>query len=348
MPQTRDEMDDFLGADGDVSGVGVPMPQTQPVVTTRQTPVHTPAHAPNARAELTEGLCARQAYVSPKYLYDELGSLLFAAITRLPEYYPTNTESDIMHRHAADIAHCAGHVATIIDLGAADCIKGEALFGTLQPTQYVPVDISVQYLQQAVDRLRLAYPQIHIVPVGQDFSRELSLPDDVLDTGRLFYYPGSSISNFSPSRALNLLSRIRHLANSGGGILIGVDRPKPQHVLQLAYDDPLEVTAAFNRNLLRHVNRLIGSDFDVTQWRHDVRYVTHPTRVEMHLVAQEDVTVTWPGGMRQFRATESIHTESSYKYTPDDFAGLLREAGFGNAHHWTDENGWFSVFYATT
>lgn len=297
--------------------------------------------------ELSRGLQARQASVEPKFLYDELGSHLFTAITQVPEYYPTRSEAKIMREHAPAIARRVGKVQTLIDLGAADCIKAEALFSPLQPRQYVPVDISTDFLRTAVTRLHAAYPLLDIIALGQDFSQALRLPAEVHDEGRLFFYPGSSIGNWSPVQALDMLRRIRAECESGdSGLMIGVDRVKPAEILVPAYDDALQVTAAFNRNLLLHLNRLLQADFQLEDWRHQARFNSVASCVEMHLQACSPVTVSWPGSQRDFTAGETIHTENSYKYQPEDFADMLGAAGFTDIAHWTDDNCWFSVFHA--
>lgn len=305
--------------------------------------------AREVREELECGLRSARAWISPKFLYDPLGSCLFGAITQLPEYYPTRTERQILAQHAGDIARRVGRVEALIDLGAGDCQKAEQMFGRLQPRQYVPVDISIEYLRAAVTRLHASWPGLDIVALGQDFSRSLVLPDEVPGWGRLFFYPGSSIGNWAPPQALAMLRQIRAAcADGAGSLLIGVDRVKDEDVLLAAYDDPLQITAAFNRNLLLHVNRLLGSDFRLEDWRHEARFDPARSRIEMHLQAQAPVTVSWPEGGRQFAAGETIHTESSHKYTPRAFGALLEDAGFTDIAHWTDDSGWFSVFHART
>lgn len=297
--------------------------------------------------ELARGLCAERAMAAPKFLYDELGSHLFNAITQVPEYYPTRTEAGILREHGAAMARRLSAVHTLVDLGAGDCLKAEALFATLEPRQYVPVDISTDFLRTAVARLHACWPEIEIIALGQDFSESLELPADVSEDGRLFFYPGSSIGNWAPSQALAMLQRLRaQCEGSGSGLLIGVDCLKSTDILIPAYDDALQVTAAFNRNLLLHLNRLLGADFCLSDWRHRVRFNERASCIEMHLQACREVTVHWPGHERRFAPNETIHTENSYKYRPQDFAGLLHQAGFGDIEHWTDANGWFSVFHA--
>lgn len=285
------------------------------------------------------------ASVSPKFFYDRLGSCLFEAITELPEYYPTRTEAVIFAAHGAAMAREAGTGATLIDLGAGNCAKATRLFPLLEPRQYVAVDISVDFLHEALRRVQREHPGLDVVGLGMDFSGSLELPPTLVEHRPVFFYPGSSIGNFTPDKALAFLTRVRAQAK-GGGLLIGVDLVKPHAVLEAAYDDALGVTAAFNLNLLRHLNHLIGADFDPRQWRHVGLYNAPASRIEMHLEARAAHTVRWPGAERWFAAGERIHTENSCKYTVDRFAELLQQAGFAKPKHWTDERGWFAVFWA--
>jgi len=235
---------------------------------------------------------------------------------------------------------------TRVDLGAGNCAKAAALFGVLRPRQYVPVDISVTFLEEAVAKLRMVHPQVPMVPVGLDFSEHLRLPAEVRGSGRLFFYPGSSIGNFTPLQAAQFLRRVRGEAGDDGGLLIGVDLVKETCVLEAAYDDALGVTAAFNLNALRHANELLGSDFDVRDWRHVAFFNAEQKRVEMHLEARRGVDVTWPGGVRGFGEGERIHTENSYKYSKRGFVELLEGCGFGAVSCFTDEAERFLVCHA--
>jgi len=298
-----------------------------------------------AADELRAGLNASPPAINPKYLYDTLGSSLFTALTLLPEYYPTRCEADILHAEGARIADHVGHVESLIDLGAGDCAKAEKLFPVLNPARYVPIDISADYLTDAVTRLRHAHPRLNIRALGRDFSEAFELPGSLPAEHRLFFYPGSSIGNLTPDQALALLRRIRVLC-PGGGLLVGVDRIKPRAILEAAYDDALGLTSAFNLNLLRHVNTLLGSNFRVEDWRHEAHYNEAESRIEMHLRAATDLTVRWPGGERRFTAGQRIHTENSYKHTVPGFTDLLHRAGYGDVRHWSDPRDWFTVFSA--
>ncbi|PLY39758.1 L-histidine N(alpha)-methyltransferase [Janthinobacterium sp. ROICE36] len=301
---------------------------------------------PATIVEISNGLLAREAWTSPKYLYDALGSKLFEAICALPEYYPTRTEAAIFARHGAEIAHAVGPGSTLIDLGAGNCAKAASLFPLLHPAQYVAVDISYDFLSESLSRLQQRFPHIEMTGLGLDFSSRLDLPDSVREVRRLFFYPGSSIGNFAPEQATAFLRRLRANADGDGGLLIGVDLIKDDAILDAAYDDALGVTAAFNLNMLRHVNGLIGADFDVRAWQHHGFFNADERRVEMHLEARSEQVVHWKGGQRRFAKGERIHTEDSYKYTRASFVGLLEQAGFSTVQVWTDPQQWFAVIYA--
>lgn len=310
------------------------------------------------REELVRGLMSPAAWVAPKFFYDPLGSRLFDAITALPEYYPTRTEAAVFRQHAAAMAAFVPAGAVLIDLGAGCCSKAARLFPVLQPAAYVAVDIAVDYLRDTLVRLQGEHLQRPMLGLGLDFSSDLTLPpaaqawltaQGLAQAPRCVFYPGSSIGNFTPVEALRLLRQARALCQgggAGGGLLIGVDRVKAVSVLEPAYDDALGVTAAFNRNLLLHVNRLLGADFAPQCWRHVAHFNRDESRIEMHLQADGEQTVRWPGGQRRFADGERIHTENSYKWTQPGFEALLREAGYGNPQHWADAQAWFSVFWA--
>lgn len=309
-------------------------------------------HAADADALAREAVCgllAPVATVSPKFLYDPLGSRLFDAITETAEYYPTRTEAGIMAAHGADIARAAlsvtGAAPALVDLGAGDGAKAARLFETLRPSHYVAVDISVDFLRQALQRLQREHPAVRMTGVGLDFSSALSLPDGLLRGPALVFYPGSSIGNFDPAQARRLLAQARAVA-AGGALLIGADLVKSVEVLEAAYDDALGITAAFNLNLLNGLNRLLGADFQLRDWRHLARFDEGHSRIEMHLEARRSLTVRWPGAQRRFAAGERIHTENSCKWTVSGFEALLREAGFTGVRGWSDARGWFGVWLA--
>ena len=296
------------------------------------------------RDELSAGLLAPAARIAPKFLYDSLGSRLFAAITEVDEYYPTRTEASIFTRHLDEIAACTGQGGTLIDLGAGNCAKAARLFPALRPARYVAVDISAEFLVESLSYLQFLHPEIAMTGIGCDFSSALKLPD-LGDGPRTLFYPGSSIGNFEPDAAAAFLHQT-HAACQGGGLLIGFDLVKEQGVLDAAYDDALGITAAFNLNLLNIVRRELVATVRIEDFRHIAFFNAAASRIEMHLEARHTTTVRWPGGERRFIAGERIHTEHSYKYTVAGASELLEQAGFRELRWWTDPQHWFALCWA--
>jgi dimethylhistidine N-methyltransferase len=296
--------------------------------------------------ELAAGLLADHACIAPKYFYDTLGSILFEAICVLPEYYLTRTEASILQRYQNEIAQAIPSGSTLIDLGAGNCAKAARLFSVIHPQQYVAIDISLPHVTNAVQHLQQRFPHIEMTALGRDFSLPWALPHQIRNKQRLFFYPGSSIGNFQPEAACPFLRQLRTLCDEGGGVLIGIDLLKDPAVLNAAYNDSLGVTAAFNLNALHHVNRLLGTDFDVNQWRHLAFFNEEKSRVEMHLEARTNLIVSWDNERRHFRCGERIHTEHSYKYSLSSFLALLASTGFQQSGCWTDEKEWYAVIYA--
>jgi len=295
--------------------------------------------------EIINALLKPSASISPKFLYDPLGSHLFTAITLLPEYYPTNTEKWIFEHHRSEIANTIGGGGVLIDLGAGNCQKAESFFETLRPSSYIAIDFSIDYLQGALLDLQGKYPTMNMQAIGMDFSQALSIPMSAPKGQRTFFYPGSSIGNFLPTEALALLKQIKQQAGDGG-LLLGVDLMKADDILHAAYDDPLKITAAFNLNILRSVNSIIDSDFRVEQFKHTVHINHENSRVELYLEALEELTIRWPGASRLFKKGERIHTENSHKYTVSSIQSLLNNAGFQSTQIWTDPKNYFAVIYA--
>ncbi|MDP1734138.1 MAG: L-histidine N(alpha)-methyltransferase [Sulfuritalea sp.] len=310
-----------------------------------------PRQQARLRQELAAGLMAPQARIAPKFFYDSLGSRLFDAITELPEYYLTRTEAAIFVEHLPAIRQSLGEDFTLIDLGCGNCGKAGRLFhaGVL-PARYVAVDISVNFLRDSLQQLKRELPAIEMTGIGLDFTDQVQLPDDLPLPRRMFFYPGSSIGNFSPLEAEGFLRRLAAQMDASGGLLIGVDLIKDKALLDAAYDDALGVTAAFNRNLLRHVNARLDADFDLGDWRHVAYYNARDARIEMYLEACRALTTSWPDladrKLRHFAAGERIHTENSYKYSPEGFTALLASAGFVDIRIWTDPRNWFALVFA--
>jgi dimethylhistidine N-methyltransferase len=295
--------------------------------------------------EIEEGLLADSASISPKFLYDILGSHLFTAITLLPEYYPTKTEKDILNTYQSQIADSLGLGKGLIDLGAGNCQKAESLFKSLDISSYIAIDFSIDYLKEILPQLQNKYPKIRMYGIGVDFSHQFQLPSSISTLDTNFFYPGSSIGNFTPIEAQHFLKQVK-LQTHNAGLLIGVDLMKDDTVLMDAYDDPLKLTAAFNLNILRSINAQIGANFDVTHFKHTIKINHKLQRVELYLEALQNTTVNWSTGERSFRKGELIHTENSHKYSMQSIKELLSACGFNSFETWTDSKNYFALIYA--
>ncbi|MGH8398223.1 MAG: L-histidine N(alpha)-methyltransferase [Gammaproteobacteria bacterium] len=303
----------------------------------------------NMREEVLSGLREQQKMLSSKYLYDARGSRLFDAICELPEYYPTRIELGIMEAYVADMAAALGPHVLLVEPGSGSSLKTRLLLDHLpQPAAYVPVDISRTHLVSAADRLSQLYPELEILPVCADFSQPFAIPVPRRRAARTaIYFPGSTIGNFEPAAAIRLLKQLRRVAGAESGLLIGVDLQKDTAVLERAYNDAAGVTAAFNLNMLLHINRELKSDFDLSRFSHRAVYNTTEGRIEMHLVSLDNQSVEIAGEAFRFREGEYIVTEYSYKHTLPGFAALASKAGLAVEQVWTDDRRWFSVQYLT-
>ncbi|GAB5413854.1 MAG: L-histidine N(alpha)-methyltransferase [Congregibacter sp.] len=299
----------------------------------------------DGRQDIMAGLLANPKRVNPMWFYDQRGSELFDEITRLPEYYPTRTEVGILHEHRAAISARCGQGCVFIEPGSGSSEKARILLDALQPASYVPIDISSDYLQQAALSLGGEYPWLRVQAYCADFNTAWGFLDALPDGKRVVFYPGSTIGNLEPPLARQFLTRLAKLVGEGGGVLIGVDTHKSKATLNAAYNDSAGVTAQFNLNVLRRMNELLDADFDERNFRHDAFYNETLRRIEMHLVSVSEQEVDCGGQTLSFAEGESIHTENSYKYTPDDFAELAATAGFSLTESWLDDAGMFSVHY---
>ncbi len=298
-------------------------------------------------SRLIAGLRQPNAHIEPKYFYDALGCALYGAICHLDEYYPTRTERAIFQQYRQEITAHIGGGGTLVDLGAGDCAKAQEWLPHIAPARYLAVDIAAPPMAAALARLQPEFPAIEMMGLVTDFSQKLTVPGECLRGSATVFYPGSSIGNFAPPAAIRFLREMRAIsAFSNGGLLIGVDAKKETARLGAAYNDALGVTSAFNLNALRHINQVLGCDFNVTDWRHVVFYDEGQGRVEMHLVSTCDQTVTIGGVLREFKAGEKIHTENAYKYHQHEFTALLTAAGFEQIHCWSNDANEFWVFYA--
>ena len=295
--------------------------------------------------DVLDGLGRPRKTISAKYFYDLEGSRLFEEITRLPEYYPTRTELSILSSRADAIAALVPDGATIVEFGAGSTEKIRILLRALpRLAAYVPVDVSGEFLAAEAARLRADMPDLEVLPVTGDFTGPIRLPAGLGTRSLVGFFPGSTIGNFEPEMAGDLLARFAELLGPGALLVIGVDLVKDNAVLDAAYDDAAGVTARFNRNLLVRINRELGADFDLDAFAHRAFFDRAKSRIEMHLVSRRDQVVRIAGHEIAFRAGETIHTENSYKYTPASFEALAARAGWSRAELFGDAEGLFAVF----
>jgi dimethylhistidine N-methyltransferase len=297
--------------------------------------------------EIIKGLSATPKKISPKYFYDERGSQLFDRICELPEYYPTRTELAIMQRYADEMAALAGPQASLIEFGSGSSLKIRILLQHLvELAAYVPVDISRDHLVAAADAIAADFPAIEVLPVAADFTHPFDLPDPKIPPLRnIVYFPGSTIGNFSPEAALELLNVMWQEAGRDGGLLIGIDLQKDPAIIERAYNDASGVTAEFNLNVLRRLNREFGADFDLDAYRHEAVYNAEAGRIEMYLVSKRAQAFRVGGRSFAIDAGERILTEHSHKYTLHGFAAMAGAAGFRLEESWMDEDRMFAVCY---
>lgn len=302
---------------------------------------------PDEIDSLIAGLRQPQKTVSPKYFYDETGSRLFDDITQLPEYYLTDTELAIMETHVDEMTRLVGEQASLIEFGAGSGMKTRLLLEHMHaPAAYVPVDISEEHLLESQQSIQADFPNIEVIPVAADFLHPFDLPSPrTMPRRNVVYFPGSTIGNFEYDDALELLRVMHTEAGEGGALLIGVDLQKDASVIDAAYNDSAGVTAAFNINMLRHLNREFGSNFDLDAFEHRATYKADEGRVVVELVSSKNQAVQVGDADIAFAEGESIITEYSHKHTLDGFAEMILAAGFCVARVWTDPQQWFSVQY---
>jgi dimethylhistidine N-methyltransferase len=289
------------------------------------------------RAEVLRGLSERQKAVPARWFYDRTGSELFEEITHLPEYYPTRVETHMLEQHGREIGRLIGPNRAVVEFGSGSSVKTPLLLREAAPAAYVPIDISGDFLRQASDELAVRFPALPIIPVEANFMRPVALPASVAHLDMLGFFPGSTIGNMVPSTAVDLLRSMRETLGDRSQLLIGADRVKDIDRLVAAYDDAQGVTARFNLNLIDRINRELAADIPRARFRHVARWNGDWRRIEMHLEALEDLAFTVSGRPFAMRAGETIHTENSHKYTPNQFRLLLQAAGWTPRHFWTDD-----------
>lgn len=297
-------------------------------------------------SDVVAGLGGRTKSIPCKYFYDERGAELFEAIVRTPEYYPTRAEIEILTLNAPEIAALAGKAAHLVEFGSGSSHKVRLLLKAM-PTlaSYIAVDISEDYLHKSVARLGREFPDVKAVALAADFTQVFALPRVARDGRRIGFFPGSTIGNFAPLEAAAFLKRTAALLGPGGALIIGVDLKKDRHLLDAAYNDSAGVTAQFNLNLLRRINRELGANFDCDKFAHRAVYNAGQGRIEMYLDSTATQTVHVGDRSFSFGNGESIHTENSYKYTVPEFETLASSAGFTPGRVWTDRRKLFSVHY---
>jgi dimethylhistidine N-methyltransferase len=304
--------------------------------------------------EVIAGLSQPQKVLPAKYFYDEQGSRLFEAITKLPEYYPTRIEIDLLRKHRESIAKLVKDDVWLLEYGSGASLKIRLLLQAIRPNCYVPMDISKDFLLSSAESLMDDYPWLDVYAACVDYSQPVRLPADMITPAqKLGFFPGSSIGNFSPQEAQVFLQGVRNTLGKDGAMLIGVDLQKDKQVLEAAYNDCQNVTAAFNFNILHHINRVLGTQFNVDYFEHKAIYSEAKGRIEMHLVSTMDQIVKIsdsnnPEGESKnitFKAGETIHTENSYKYSKQSFTDLIAGAGFEVRECWSDDKEYFAIFY---
>jgi L-histidine N-alpha-methyltransferase len=301
---------------------------------------------PAFRADVLGGLSEPIPAIPARWLYDRRGSELFDEITRLPSYYPTRTETALLKAKIDEIARLLPRDSAVVEFGSGSSTKTPILLRAAKPRAYVPIDISGDYLRESAARVDAEFHGLAVHPVEADFTKEVSLSKAIDGLPRLGFFPGSTIGNFIPHSATNLLRHFRTILCTGAKLLIGMDRVKPIDRLIAAYDDPEGVTAEFNLNLLRRINRELGADIPVDSFRHQARWNDMLGRIEMHLVATRDLEFSIENHRFAFKAGKSIHTENSHKYGPRGARLLLLAGGWTPLAEWTDPNQDFALILA--
>lgn len=296
------------------------------------------------REAVIRGLSSVRKSIQPKFFYDERGSVLFDSICRQPEYYLPDVERALLTRLAGEIVSYTGTGRVLIEPGAGNAAKVRLLLDVLKPAAYVPMDISFDYLKNATRGLVASYPWLRVHAVCADYTYALPLPEDLPEGHRMCFFPGSSLGNFEPEEALDFLKKVNLSLGKGGMLLIGVDTKKPAAILDAAYNDAAGVTAAFNLNLLHRIRRELAADLDPQAFSHQAYYDPEAGRIEMHLVSRQVQRVRVNGHCFSFRDGETLHTENSYKYAPQEFLALAALAGFRPRTHWLDPQGLFAIY----
>lgn len=300
----------------------------------------------NFKTEILFGLQQLQKSIHAKYLYDKRGSELFEEITRLEEYYPTRTEISILEQNKKEIASCIGTDSVLMEFGSGSSTKTRILLSELRKlTAYVPIDISKEFLHDSAEGLALLYPELNIEAICADYTALMDFPVFKPSVRKVAFFPGSTIGNFEPLEAQRFLCNLSRTLEKGDGLIIGVDLKKDPSLLHSAYNDRKGITAEFNLNLLRRMNRELEANFHIENFRHHAFFNEKIGRIEMHLISLREQRVDIGNVPISFREGETIHTENSYKYSLQEFIDLASHNGFSPKRVWVDANHWFAVFY---
>ena len=294
--------------------------------------------------EVVEGLTEQPKRIAPKFFYDERGSRLFDAITRLPEYYLTRTEMGLFDACLPQVHDRVGEGVCLVEYGAGSTVKIRRLLEELVPAAYLPVDISRSHLERSAQALHADYPHLSVYPMCADMTAPFELPAVVADLDKLGFYPGSSIGNFEPGDAQAFLRQVAATLGAAGHLLIGVDRKKDIDVLEAAYNDSAGVTAEFNLNILHHLNSALATEIDPEGFRHRADYNEQAGCVQMFLECVQDQSSKVDGRTVEFSRGELVHTENSYKYGYEQFAELAAGGGFNVEASWSDPSAYFTLF----
>ncbi|MDC8754645.1 L-histidine N(alpha)-methyltransferase [Erythrobacter sp. sf7] len=298
------------------------------------------------RADVLAGLAEEQKAIPARWFYDDTGSQLFEDITQLPEYYPTRAETEILRARGTEFADLIGPGRAVVEFGSGSSVKTPLLLQAIAPSAYVPLDISGDFLRASSAALAAKFPGLPVFPVEADFMRRVELPGEIEGLPKLGFFPGSTIGNMVARTATDLLRSMRETLGVGALLLIGMDLIKDEATLVAAYDDDAGVTAKFNLNLLTRINRELAGDIPVDAFAHEARWNDTYARIEMHLVAQKDVTFSVSGQPFAMVAGESIHTENSHKFTRRTSNMLLAAGGWEPRARWTDSEDRFSLLLA--
>ena len=296
------------------------------------------------RDAVINGLSRNSKSIPPKFFYDERGSKLFDRICEQPEYYPPLVERKLLERLAGEIASLTGTGRVLIEPGAGNAAKVRLLLDALQPAAFVPMDISFDYLKSTARELAGEYPWLPVHAACVDYTHSLPIPQQVPEGPRLLFFPGSSLGNFDPDEAGDFLSLVRNTVGDNGMLLIGVDTKKSELLLNAAYNDAAGMTAAFNLNLLHRMRKELDMDCNPENFEHRAFYNSEAGRIEMHLVSKHKQELRVNGHSFNLEAGESLHTENSYKYAPEEFISLASNSGFKEVSHWMDSDGLFAIY----